>query len=63
MTGSNQAILIYLLAIIIFVALIATITYFFIGLKSKNYTRAKIFGGIYLFSNILRLIFEHFELY
>lgn len=63
MTDSNQAILRYSLAIIIFIAFIAMIVYFFIGLKNKNYTKAKIFGGIYIGSNALRLILEYFNLY
>lgn len=63
MTASNGAILRYLLAIIIFVTFIAMIVYFFIGLKTKNYTKAKIFGSIYVFSNTLRLILEYFNLY
>lgn len=41
MTASNQAILRYLLAIVIFGAFIAMIFYFLIGLKSKNYAKAK----------------------
>lgn len=63
MTASNQAILRYLLAIVIFGAFIAMIFYFFIGLKSKNYAKAKIFATIYVCSNALRLLLEHFNLY
>lgn len=46
----------YLLAIFIIISFIAMITYFFIGLKDKNYVRAKIFAMIYVCSNVLRLI-------
>ena len=63
MTATNQAILRYLLAIVIFGAFIAMIFYFFIGLKSKNYAKAKIFAIIYVCSNALRLLLEHFNLY
>ena len=63
MTATNQAILRYLLAIVIFGAFISMIAYFFIGLKNKNYEKAKIFAIIYVCSNALRLILEHFNLY
>lgn len=63
MTAGNQAILRYSLAIVIFVAFIAMIVYFLIGLKNKNYERAKIFAIIYVCSNALRLLLEHFNLY
>ncbi|WP_195245285.1 hypothetical protein [Clostridium celatum] len=63
MTAGNQAILRYSLDIVIFVAFIAMIVYFLIGLKNKNYERAKIFAIIYVCSNALRLLLEHFNLY
>ena len=63
MTASNQAILRYSLAIVIFVAFIAMIVYFFRGLKNKDYTNAKIFAIIYVCSNALRLLLEYFNLY
>ncbi len=63
MTISNQEIFRYSLAIVIFVAFIAMIVYFFIGLKNKNYAKAKIFAIIYVCSNALRLLLEHFNLY
>ena len=63
MTASNQAILRYSLAIVILVAFIAMIVYFLIGLKNKHYAKAKIFAIIYLCSNALRLLLEHFNLY
>lgn len=63
MTASNQAILRYSLAIVILVAFIAMIVYFLIGLKNKNYEKAKIFAIIYVCSNALRLLLEHFNLY
>jgi type IV secretory pathway TrbL component len=63
MAISNQDIFRYTLAIVIFVAFIAMIVYFFKGLKNKNYEKAKIFAIVYVCSNALRLILEHFKLY
>ena len=63
MTVSIQELFRYSLAIVILVAFIAMIVYFLIGLKSKNYERAKIFAMIYVCSNVLRLLLNHFNLY
>ena len=63
MTVSIQDLFRYLLAIVIFVAFIAMIVYFLIGLKNKNYAKAKIFAIIYVCSNALRLLLNHFNLY
>lgn len=63
MTVSIQELFRYSLAIVILVAFIAMIVYFLIGLKSKNYTKAKIFAMIYVCSNVLRLLLNHFNLH
>ena len=62
MTANIQEIFRYSLAIITF-TFIAMIVYFFIGVKSKKYTKAKIFAIIYVCSNALRLLLKHFNLY
>ena len=53
----------YSLAIVILVTFILMIVYFLIGLKSKNYVKAKIFAMIYVCSNLFRLLLNHFNLY
>ncbi|MGG7142836.1 hypothetical protein ACQPVP_05160 [Clostridium nigeriense] len=63
MTVTNQDLFRYLLAIVILVTFIAMIVYFLIGLKNKNYAKAKIFAIIYVCSNALRLLLEHFNMY
>ena len=63
MTVSIQELFRYLLTIVILVAFIAMIVYFLIGLKNKNYAKAKRFAMIYVCSNALRLLLEHFNLY
>ena len=63
MTISIQELFRYSLAIVILVAFIAMIVYFLIGLKNKNYAKAKIFAMIYVCSNVLRLLLNHFNLY
>ena len=63
MTVSIQDLFRYSLAIVIIVAFIEMIVYFFIGLKNKNYAKAKIFAMIYVCSNVLRLLLNHFNLY
>lgn len=63
MTVSIQDLFRYSLAIVIIVAFIEMIVYFLIGLKNKNYAKAKIFAMIYVCSNVLRLLLNHFNLY
>lgn len=63
MTVSIQELFRYSLAIVILVAFIAMIVYFLIGLKNKNYAKAKIFAMIYVCLNVLRLLLNHFNLY
>ena len=63
MTVSIQELFRYSLAIVILVTFIAMIVYFLIGLKSKNYAKAKIFAMIYVCSNVLRLLLSYFNLY
>lgn len=63
MTVSIQELFRYSLAIVILVAFIAMIVYFLIGLKNKNYAKAKIFAVIYVCSNVLRLLLNYFNLY
>ena len=63
MTVNIQYLFRYSLAIVILVAFIAMIIYFLIGLKNKNYAKAKIFAMIYVCSNLLRLLLNHFNLY
>ena len=46
MTVSIQELFRYLLTIVILVAFIAMIVYFLIGLKNKNYAKAKRFAMI-----------------
>ena len=63
MTVSIQDLFRYSLAIVIIVAFIEMIVYFLIGLKNKNYAKAKIFAMIYVCSNVLRLLLNHFNLH
>ena len=63
MTVSIQDLFRYSLAIVIIVSFIEMIVYFLIGLKNKNYAKAKIFAMIYVCSNVLRLLLNHFNLY
>ena len=63
MTVSIQELFRYSLAIVILVSFIAMIVYFLSGLKNKNYAKAKIFAMIYVCSNVLRLLLNHFNLY
>ena len=63
MTVSIQDLFRYSLAIVIIVAFIEMIVYFLIGLKNKNYAKAKIFAMIYVCSNLLRLLLSYFNLY
>lgn len=63
MTVGIQELFRYSLAIVILVSFIAMIVYFLIGLKSKNYAKAKIFATIYICSNALRLLLDYFNLY
>ena len=63
MIVSIQEIFRYSLAIVILFTFIAMIIYFLIGLKSKNYTKAKTFAMIYVLSNVIRLLLNHFNLY
>ena len=63
MTVSVQELFRYSLAIVILVSFIAMIVYFLSGLKNKNYAKAKIFAMIYVCSNVLRLLLNHFNLY
>lgn len=63
MAISVQELFRYLLAIFIFIAFITMVVYFLIGLKSKNYKKAKVFAIIYICSNVLRLLLEYFNLY
>ena len=63
MTVSIQELFRYSLAIVILVAFIEMIVCFLIGLKNKSYAKAKIFAMIYVCSNALRLLLNHFKLY
>ena len=63
MTVSIQELFRYSLAIVILIAFIAMMVCFFRGFKNKDYTKAKIFAIIYVCSNALRLLLEHFNLY
>ena len=63
MTVSVQELFRYSLAIVILVSFIAMIVYFLSGLKNKNYAKAKIFAMIYVCSNVLRLLLNHFNLH
>ena len=63
MTVSIQELFRYSLAIVILVSFIAMIVYFLSGLKNKNYAKAKIFAMIYVCSNVLRLLLNHFNLH
>ena len=63
MTVSIQELFRYSLAIVILVSFIAMIVYFLSGLKNKNYAKAKIFAMIYVCSNVLRLLLNHFNMY
>ena len=63
MTFSIQELFRYSLAIVILVSFIAMIVCFLIGLKNKNYAKAKIFAMIYVCSNVLRLLLNHFNLH
>ena len=63
MTVSIQELFRYSLAIVILVTFVAMIVYFLIGLKNKNYAKAKKFAMIYVCSNVLRLLLNHFNMY
>ena len=61
MITSIQELFRYSLAIFILIAFITMIVYFLIGLKNKNYEKAKSFAMIYVCSNVLRLILDYFK--
>ena len=63
MTISIKELFRYSLAIFILISFIAMIVYFFIGLKDKNYVRAKIFAMIYVCLNEFRLILNYLDMY
>lgn len=52
-----------LLTIAIFMAFIAMVASYFIESKNKNYAKTKMFGMIYIFLNVLRLLLEHFNVF
>lgn len=63
MIVSIQELFRYSLAIFVLIVFIAMIVYFLISLKNKNYAKAKTFAMIYVCSNLLRLLLDHFNLY